>query len=169
MSFTIKRIIIRHRAYIAVWQKGRRGMFALKRQKKGITKKEVERILTKKIIKVKEELPITVFRVTTAFIYFGATGGEEFSRTGKLRLVVYTLKPSNFNVGVMRRLLNIGDRIIRKDRVVNRLARRRTLIAREEHIVDSDEFRRSKQPLDVVFGELAGFGIRRRKFRLNFK
>ena len=164
MSFTIKRIIIRHRAYIAVWQKGRRGLFGLFRQQKGINKKEVERILNKKITKI-EELPITVFRVTAVLVYFY----DDFTRVGRLRLVVFTTNPNKFNTRVMRRLLILGDKMVRKNNVVVKLAKKSRPMAREEKVVDPDEFRRSRQPLDVVFGELAGFGLRQQKFRMNFK
>ncbi len=163
MSFTIKRIIIRNRVYIGVWQKGRRGIFGLFRQKKGITKKEVERILTTRL--EKEELKENgIFRVTAVLVYFY----DDFTRVGRLRLVVFTQKPSNFSARVMRRLLILGDKIIRKDRVIRRLGIRTRPMAREEHEVDVDEFKRSKQPLGIVFGEVAGFGIRERKFRMNF-
>ena len=164
MTFTIKRIIIRKRAYIGVWQKGRRGLFGLFRQKKGITKKEVERIVNQKIEKIEEERR-RVFRVTATLLYFYDTG----TRVGRLRLVVFTQRPSSFNARVMRRLLILGDKIVKKNNVVRKLGKVTRPMAREEHEVDSDEFRRSRQPLEIVFGELAGFGLIRHKFKLNFK
>lgn len=167
MTFTIKRIIIRNTAYIAVWKKGRKGLFGLFRQTKGITVKEVEKILTQKIEqKREEEEDKPVFRITSALIYFY---DDDFTRVGRLRLVVFTQNPNSFNTKVMRRLLILGDRIVKKNKVVRILGKKNRPLARESKQVDIDEFKRSRQPLGIVFGELAGFGLREQKFRMDFK
>ncbi len=164
-DFTIKRIIIRHRAYIAVWSKGRKGLFALFRQKKGITKKKVERTIQKKFISQKEqEEQQQLFRITTTLIYFYDDGK---TRVGRLRLVLFTRNKAFFSDKVMNKLLRAGNQRVQKINVVKNLAKGQQRMAIERKRVDVDEFKRSGQQLEAVMGELAGFGMRSRKFRVN--
>lgn len=157
---TIKIITIRKIRYIAVWKKGRRGMFLLRKKKKGVTLKSTRELLKVGLKKEIKELPATVFRIVQALLYFYA----EDTKVGQIRLVVHTLKPSKFNSRTMKKLLSTAEsiaikRIPKFKRALQVFVDHKRTTAREERVIEVSEFRRSKADLDTVNVEIAGLGL----------
>ena len=170
-KFTVKRITIRGFAYIAVWSKGRRGFFSLRKQNKikgkvDVTIKDTGEALEPK----KKKLPSIIFRITQALIYFY----EANTKVGQLRAVVHTFNPKNFSTPVMKKILKAAEKLAIKKiprfgRNLNRFVRQTRLSAREERPIEVVEFQRSRKTVDKVHIEIAGLGLTRGSSTIKFK
>jgi len=157
-KFTIKRIKIRNRYYVAVWSTGRRGFFSMKQYnvKKGVTVSATRKALEPSIIK---HIPATLFRLLKAKIYFYKDG----EKVGQLRIVIYTLKPSSWK-GSLNRLLTNAEKKAKKlirgfDKALSIHVKDTLITATEERVIEHDEFRRTRKRLDSPYVEIGGLGV----------